>query len=134
IVYVRQPAFTGSATVNTSVSINAASVYTLNLTSYVTSLESSPANTVSSRGLYISSKEFISAYYTIGAANNKEIISLKGQSALGTDFYTPIPNSPAMLTHTLNDAGVGFDIVATRPGTTVVLITPKAACVGRTKN
>lgn len=136
VVYIRQPALVSPAPVNVSVTIAAFSVYTLNLTPYVNNgaLESAPVNSVSSKGLYISSKEKISVYYTFNSFTNREMVSLKGQVALGTDFYATIPNSSAVLTHTVTDGGMGIDLVATQPGTTIVLISPKAACVGRAKN
>lgn len=132
IVYVRQPA--NSAGVNFSISIPANSIMTVDLTASITAVESAPVNSVSVNGIYISAKENVSIYYTIGSATNKEMISLKGRRALGTDFYAPIPASGNVLTYTVPDGGVGFDVVATATGVTTILITPKAACVGRTKN
>lgn len=136
IVYIRQPVLTGTIPVNVSVTVNAYSVYTLNLTAFVNSgaVESTPVNTVTNKGIYISSKEKISVYYTINSGSNREMVSLKGQTALGTDFYATIPNSNAILTSTVSDGGMGIDIVATQPGTTIVLFSPKAQCVGRPKN
>lgn len=136
VVFIRQPAQVSPAPVNVSVAIGAFSVYTLNLTPYINSgaLESAPVNSVSSKGLYISSKEKISVYYTFNSPVNREMVSLKGQVALGTDFYATIPNSSAVRTHTVTDGGMGVDVVATQPGTTIVLFSPKAACVGRAKN
>jgi gliding motility-associated-like protein len=137
IVYIRQPALTGTPAINTSISIGANSVYTLDVSAYIplNVVESAPVNIVSNNGIYISSKENISVYYTLGddSHNNREMISLKGQRGLGTDFYIPMPASP-VVTHTVADGGVGFDIVATQPGVTTVLITPKAASVGHLKN
>ncbi|MBI2722974.1 MAG: gliding motility-associated C-terminal domain-containing protein [Bacteroidetes bacterium] len=130
-VYVRQPANSGG--VNATLSIAAASVNVLNLTASLTSVESAPVNSVSTKGIYISSNANVSVYYTIGAGSNKEMISLKGQRALGNDFYTPIPNSLTTAV-SYTDAGVGFDVVATKPGITTILITPRAASVGRAKN
>jgi gliding motility-associated-like protein len=131
-VYVRQPANTATG-INATLTIPSNSIATLNLTPSLTAIESAPVNSVSTKGLYISSTKDISVYYSIGAASNKEMISLKGQRALGVDFYAPIPNSIASAT-TPTDAGVGFDVVATASGTTIILITPRAACIGRAKN
>lgn len=130
-VYVRQPA--NLSGVNTTFTIAAGSLNSLNLTPSITAVESTPVNSVSPKGIYISSTSKISVYYTIGAGSNKEMISLKGQRALGTDFYTPVPNSLTTAA-TYTDAGVGFDIVATASGTTILLITPRAASIGRAKN
>jgi gliding motility-associated-like protein len=131
-VYVRQPANTVTG-INATLTIPSNSIATLNLTPSLTAIESAPVNSVSTKGLYISSTKDISVYYSIGAASNKEMISLKGQRALGVDFYAPIPNSIASAI-TPTDAGVGFDVVATASGTTIILITPRAACIGRAKN
>lgn len=130
IVYVRQPTNPGGVNLTFIVPMNTTSVVAL--TSSITSVESSLTNSVSNKGLYISTTANVSAYYTIGAGNNKEMISLKGQRAKGIDFYLPIPNS--LITSTIADAGVGFDVVATNTGVTTLLITPRAACIGRAKN
>jgi len=130
-VYVRQPA--NLSGVNATLTINASSTGTLDLTSNLANVESAPVNTVSTKGLYISSNSKVSVYYTIGAGANKEMISLKGQKAKGSDFYIPIPTTLTTAV-TYTDAGVGFDVVATQTGVTTILITPRAACVGRAKN
>ena len=76
IVYIRQPVLTGTAPVNVSVTVNAFSVYTLNLTPYINSggVESAPVNTVTNKGIYISAKEKISAYYTFNSGSNREMV------------------------------------------------------------
>lgn len=130
-VYVRQPA--NPAGVSYSLSLAASSLTVTNLTPSITAVESASANSVGNKGIYISSTANISVYYTIGASTNKEMISLKGQRAVGTDFYTPFPTS-LLTTTSFTDAGLGFDIVATKSGTTTLIITPRAACVGRAKN
>ncbi|MCE3225626.1 MAG: domain containing protein [Bacteroidetes bacterium] len=130
-VYVRQPA--NPAGVNATITIAANSTGTLDMTATITAVESAPVNSVSTKGLYISATSNISTYYTIGAGTNKEMISLKGQRAKGMDFYIPVPNTLTTATAP-GDAGIGFDIVATQSGTTTILITPRAACVGRAKN
>lgn len=136
IINVSQPALTGTAAINTAFSVAANSVYTLDITSYIAVVESAPVNTVKPYGIYISSKENVSVYYTIGdqTHNNKEMISLKGHRALGTDFYVSVPMSSSILTHTVSDGGIGFDVVATQTGVTTILITPKTACVGHPRN
>jgi gliding motility-associated-like protein len=130
-VYVRQPA--NLAALNFSFVIAANTTTLVNLTPSITAIESSPTNSVSNKGIYISATNPINAYYSINSATNKELLSLKGKRALGTDFYLPFPNTYSSAT-TFTDAGVGFDIVATSASLTTVLITPRAACVGRAKN
>lgn len=131
-VFVRQPANTVTG-VNATLTLLANAISQLNLTPSITVVESTPVNSVSTKGIYISSTSKVSVYYTIEGATNREMISLKGSRALGIDFYTPIPNSINSIT-TPTDAGIGFDVVATGTGVTTVLITPRAACQGRAKN
>ena len=130
-VYVRQPANIATG-VNLTLSVPANTLNISNLTPSLTALESAPTNSVSNKGIYISSNAKISVYYTIGAGTNKEMISLKGQRAKGFDFYTPFPNS--VLSTTIAGGEPGFDVVATNTGVTTILLTPRAACVGRAKN
>lgn len=130
-VYVRQPANIATG-VNLTLSVPANTLNISNLTPSLTAVESAPTNSVSNKGIYISSNANISVYYTIGAGTNKEMISLKGQRAKGFDFYTPFPNS--VLSTTIAGGAPGFDVVATNTGVTTILITPRAACVGRAKN
>jgi gliding motility-associated-like protein len=130
-IYVRQPANAGGVAATLTIPANTITVF--NLTGSIVAVENSPVNSVNSKGIYISSNQKISAYYSIGAANNKEMISLKGSRAKGNDFYIPVPNSLTTAA-TYTDGYVGVDVVATRPGITTLLITPRAACIGHAKN
>lgn len=112
--------------------IPANSVDSVNLTAFLASVESPAANVVSNNGLHITSTAPISAFYEVKATNNKEIFSLKGAKALGTNFYTPFQNfwnnavtAPASFS--------SIDIIATQNGTTV-LITPRTAVTGHAAN
>ena len=70
----------------------------------------------------------ITAYYEVGILYNPEIFSLKGQNALGTEFYTPFQN--------FANNGVGyssFDIIATEDNT-IISITPSNNIVGYSAN
>ena len=138
IIHVKQPAMSGPSAINFSVALGANSVYTLDITPNIAVVESAPVNTVNPFGIYISSKENISVYYTFDHQTinlkNREMISLKGHRAIGRDFYAAVPASAAILTSTVSGGGVGFDVVATQTGITTVLITPKAFCVGHAKN
>jgi gliding motility-associated-like protein len=131
-VYVRQPANLATG-VYSILTIPSNTIVSFNMTPSLTAVESGTANAIANKGLYISSNFGVSAYYTIGSATNKEMISLKGSRALGIDFYIPIANTLTTVT-TFTDAGVGFDVVATQTGVTTILITPRAACIGRAKN
>lgn len=100
----------------------------INLTPYIADVESPGADIVATNGLKISSTVPITAYYEITANGNKEIFSLKGNKALGTNFYTPFQKNwdnaviaPATFS--------SIDIVASEDNTTIV-ITPKTDIVG----
>ncbi|MBS1652177.1 MAG: gliding motility-associated C-terminal domain-containing protein [Bacteroidetes bacterium] len=130
-VLIRQPA--NIAGVNLTITIPANTNTLVDVSAFLSSIQSSPTNSVSNKGIYISSSTKISVEYAISATNNKEMMSLKGSNAIGSDFFLPFPNNLTSVT-TPTDANVGFDIVAVKSGTTTVVITPKAACIGRTKN
>ena len=84
-VYVRQPANIATG-VNLTLSVPANTLNISNLTPSLTAVESAPTNSVSNKGIYISSNANISVYYTIGAGTNKEMISLKGRELRGLIF------------------------------------------------
>ncbi|MGE0567553.1 MAG: gliding motility-associated C-terminal domain-containing protein [Bacteroidia bacterium] len=131
-VRVRQPANAGG--VNLTFTLAANTCTTVNMTASITAIINTPANTITDKGLYISSTENVSAYYVVGSGNNKEMASLKGSRAVGYDFFTPFPTDlPTLVTGPIV-GDVAFDIVATESGITTVLITPKANCIGRAKN
>lgn len=132
IVYMRQPA--NPTGISFTLAVPANTIVTVNLSASITAVENAPVNTVNNSGIYISAKENISVYYTIESPVNKEMVSLKGSRALGTDFYTPIPASNNIYTYAVPDGGIGFDVVATNTGVTTILITPRAASIGRAKN
>lgn len=132
VIFISQPA--NPSGISTSLSIPANSLITYNLSNSLTVVESSPTNSVSNKGIYISAKDPISVYYSLGAPSNREMIGLKGSKALGTDFYVPVPTASTVSTYTVPDGGIGFDVVATQTGVTTILITPRANCVGHTKN
>ncbi|MBL7918038.1 MAG: gliding motility-associated C-terminal domain-containing protein [Bacteroidia bacterium] len=131
-IRVRQPA--NPAGVNLTFTLAANSVTNVVLTPSIAAVLSGPANTITAKGVYISSSDKISAYYTVGSGNNREMMSLKGRRALGVDFYTPFPNNLQTLTTGTVVGDIAFDVVATQTGVTTILITPKANCIGRAKN
>ncbi|HRJ38315.1 MAG TPA: PKD domain-containing protein [Flavobacteriales bacterium] len=129
-VTISQPA--NGAFVPIVVNLPANAQNAVNLTPFLASVESPAANVVSNNGIRIQSTQPIGAAYEIGAASNKEIISLKGAKGLGTEFYTPFQrfwNSGS----TTPASTSSFEIVASDNATTV-LITPRAAMVGRAAN
>ncbi|MDG1330850.1 MAG: PKD domain-containing protein [Crocinitomicaceae bacterium] len=111
-----------------SVSIAANSTNSIDLTPFLALIESPAGNTVSNNGLKIESTGAIGAFYELGSATNKELFSLKGSKALGTNFYTPFQNHwDNAVTTPVSFSSI--DIVASEDGTTV-LITPRTAITG----
>lgn len=111
-----------------SVSLTANDFDLVDLTAFLADIESPAANVISNNGIRITSTSLITAYYELAEGNNKEMFSLKGNKALGTNFYTPFQEnwnnastSPATFS--------SIDIVASEDNTTV-LITPKTNVVG----
>lgn len=130
-VYLRLPA-NGTFT-PISKSIPANSLDSIDLTSFIASIENAPTNSVLNRGVYISASSNVSVVYAIKSTSNKEMISLKGQKALGVDFYTPFQNKWRSAGGTSPKSFSAIDIVASKNNTTV-LITPRAAIIGHAKD
>ncbi|MBI3518735.1 MAG: gliding motility-associated C-terminal domain-containing protein [Bacteroidetes bacterium] len=131
VVKVSQPA-NGSFTQITR-TIPANSIDSVDLTSFIASIENNTPNTVLNNGLYISSSQKISALYSIRSATNKEYYSLKGPKALGVDFYIPMQEFWNQTPATSPKSFSSFDIVASKNNTTV-LITPKTNIIGHLAN
>ncbi|MEM7161589.1 MAG: hypothetical protein AAF487_04030, partial [Bacteroidota bacterium] len=95
------------------------------LTSFKADLETSPTNTILSTGLLVESTATISAYYEVSNTNNPDIMSLKGENGLGTEFYIPLHKHAPFYNHTFtNIAYSAFDIVATEDNTTILIFSP----------
>ncbi len=131
-VYIRQPAST-STFVPINLIIPANSVDSVDLTSFLTDIESAPSNSVSNKGIYISTSKNVSIVYTIKAQKSREWISLKGQKAVGVDFYTPFQNSFRSSGTFAPKSQSAIDIVSTQ-NNNVILITPRAAVIGHAIN
>jgi hypothetical protein len=94
-------------------------------------LNGSPIEGITNRGICITADNDITAYYDYDNYWNRDLFSLKGNNALGTEFYTPFQNIWR------NDTRVAFgqknlseiDIVAT-VDSTQVQITPSVASQG----
>lgn len=127
-VTVTQPANSGFAPIQATVP--AMGNVSVDLTSFITSIETSPANTVLNTGLHLVSSSPVNVYYEVGLTGvNPEIYALKGKSALGTVFAMPGQNE-YMNGDTYSPTPYNrLDIVATRDGT-VVTITPRIAIQG----
>lgn len=130
-VKVSQPA-NGLFTQITKI-ISANSIDSVDLTAFIASIENNTANSVLTRGLYISSTQNISAMYSIRAPQNREYFTLKGSKALGKDFYVPMQEFWDQTPATTPASFSSIDIVASQNNTTV-LITPKTNIIGHTAN
>ena len=108
------------------------SYQSINLSSFLADITAPLGNVVSNNGIKISSTALITANYEINSTGNKEIFGLKGNNALGTEFYTPFQKHWSNATTTPN-AFSSFDVVASEDNTTV-LITPRAAITGHAKD
>lgn len=115
-----------------TVSVPANTHQQVDLSSFLTSIESPAGNVVSNNGIKIVSSALISASYSINSTNNKELFSLKGVNGLGTNFYTPFQKYWANSTSTPASFS-SIDIVATQDNTTV-LVTPRTAITGHAAN
>lgn len=115
-----------------TLSLGANQVGNIDLTAFLTSIESPAADVTSNNGIKIVSTEKISAFYELQSGSNKEVFSLKGTKALGDNFYTPFQkfwdNSA-----TTPVSFSSIDIIATEDNTTV-LITPRTAVVGHVQD
>jgi len=134
-VRLRLPAsttFTGTIIKN----LAANAMDSIDLTPILASVENTPANSVLKKGIYISASTNVSVVYSIEAPTHKEMLSLKGQKAVGTDFYTPFQNqwrTSAPTSTSIPRSASAIDIVATKNNTSV-LITPRANIVGHAKD
>ncbi|MCX7954382.1 MAG: IgGFc-binding protein, partial [Bacteroidales bacterium] len=101
----------------------------VNLTTFRTLLETQPTNTVLNTGLLITSTDTITVYYEVSNNNNNEIYALKGENALGTEFYIPMHKDVNFYNHHFSNtptdyAIASFDIIATQNNTNVYIYSP----------
>jgi gliding motility-associated-like protein len=130
-ITVNQPA--NGAFVPVVVNLAAYANDSINLTAFLAMIEPPLANAVYTTGIKITSTSNITAWYEIDASSNREMVSLKGNKALGTNFYTPFQKFWANAVIGPPAAYSSFEIVATQPNTTV-LITPRTAITGHAAN
>lgn len=130
-VTVQQIAGGGMPTQTFTVGSN--SVYSLNLTNWLNVLETIPANQVLNYGLKISADVPIIVYYTNDAVQNPEAYALKGEKALGTNFW--IPSQSDFYNNQAYPPGPysSFDIIATEDNT-LVTINPRKDIIGHPAN
>ncbi len=96
---------------------------TVDMTGFFNEIRNHPPNNVLNKGLLIESTNDITAYYEISTPNNPDIYALKGDNALGEEFYVPFQNfwdnSPSYNPRPYSS----IDIVATQDNTDIT-ITP----------
>jgi len=102
-----------------SLSIPATGTATLDLTAWLGIIENKPSNQVLTKGLRIVSTAPISVYYEVNHSLNTDIFTLKGDAALGTQFYAPFQNN---LTNNFTQSTAGIDVIATTDGTEVTVV------------
>ena len=111
------------------VNIPAGGFYSFDLTPYKGLIESSPFNAVLNTGLLLEVTGVAAAYYEVASTVNPAIFNLKGEVALGQNFF--IPAQTAFVNNTSLPGRSGFVVVATEDNT-VVTIKPKNGMVGHT--
>lgn len=75
-----------------NITLNPGESQRIDLTSYKNDLEHVDPGIVDKKGLHVSSTNPITAYYEVAEPFNQDIFSLKGDNAMGTEFYTPFQN------------------------------------------
>ena len=131
-VTISQPASGGLPVQNLSLAPN--TTHSFDLSPWLSNIECGPGDVIQNKGLKIKSDNKISVYYEVNVGGpNPEIFALKGQNAIGNQFfissqyflsnsstYTPRPYS-------------SFNIVATEDNTQVT-INPTQPIIGHTAN
>lgn len=127
-----------------NVQIAANSTQSIDLTPYIENIQcSNKGNVVEDKGIYIRSNALITAYYEIASVLNTDIFSLKGQNALGKEFYAPFQNKMVNDQYhngegvpdngVYGDGAYSYIVIVATQDNTVVNITPTTNCVGITK-
>lgn len=125
-VSINQPKNPGFSTLTVNVAANSTEI--VDLTPYIDSIECKGTDTITGRGILITSTENIIATYTHYDATNPEMYSLKGDNALGKEFILPCQNVGPNIGPPYY-APSAFYIVASENGTTVT-ITPSNDLAG----
>lgn len=139
------------------VHIDANSTATVDLTDIIDEIQCSNTNQViENKGIYIRSNALITAYYEIASVLNTDIFSLKGQNALGKNFYAPFqnkmendsyhnkgngeeavsadcPNCGGVNGNKISDPAYSYLVIVATQNNTKVTITPTARTVGTAK-
>ena len=139
-----------------NLSIEANGTASVDLTPFIDNIQcSKEGNVKEDKGIYIRSNALITAYYEIASVLNTDIFSLKGQNALGKEFYTPFqnkmsndtyhnkgmgeeqptsdyPNAGGVNDNHISDSAFSYIVIVATQDNTTVNITPTANCVGIT--
>lgn len=100
---------------------------------FIDLIENRPANTTLDKGILITSDQDISVYYdVITNNNNPDKFTLKGDNALGTDFFVPSQDGFDNHHFSTNPARERIDIVATQDNTQITVI-PSDDVIGHAK-
>lgn len=83
-------------------------------------IENRPAATINNKGILITSNADVSVYYEVAHRNNPDKFTLKGENALGFEFYVPSQNHFRNRNLTVPDRE-RIDIVATEDNTVVTI-------------
>lgn len=97
----------------------------VNLTSFIDSIENVAINSAQKKGLRVQSTSRITCYYDIANNFNGDLFALKGRNALGTKFTVPFQmafvNRPSSLTNTYTS---DFIVLATEDSTVIDVNSP----------
>ena len=131
LISISVPSNPAFATINKLIAAN--STVSINLTDRLDLIENKPANTPLNNGILLQTSSPVTAYYEVlgtnsyGVGVNSDIFVLKGNHALGKEFYTPFQSFWDNSNRTSGYSS--FDIVATENNTSVT-ITPTQDIVG----
>lgn len=121
------------------IDLEANQLESIDLTNFINQFENSQSDTITNKGILIESTQEITAYYEVkgtsrGNVNNTDIFALKGNNALGIEFYLPFQNlKPNNFNHYGKDGWSSADLVATEDNT-IITITPTQNAVGHLAN
>lgn len=108
--------------------LTANSTTSVNLSQFIETIENKPENTVLNFGLLVLSTTPVTAYYEVNASNNPDIFALKGNNALGTNFFIPLQTFYNVGNYPIQPRA-GFDIVASEDNTQIT-VTPTQPLIG----
>ncbi|MGG9972433.1 gliding motility-associated C-terminal domain-containing protein [Ferruginibacter sp. SUN002] len=131
-VTVSQPAGGGLPTQTFYMAAN--TTQSIDLTTWINSIECAPGNIVQNKGIKVTSDNNIAVYYEVSVGGpNPEFFAFKGKNGLGNEFYISsqniMGNSPVISPTPTSS----FNIVATEDNTSVT-ITPTNNIVGHLAN